>query len=195
MERQKSVSWALALGLVGWVLIWSACARDMDSGRHVQPVPKTQAAAVQGKQWSATEYATMAERGKKVFVAQCAECHTVDGLANLDAPDLSDYGSEGWSHLRTADYVHDAQRYYPGTEMPSFDEKVAKKKKEMLTDAQIDDATAYVRSLKDRAIYPTKIQIPEHDMEHGMEPMEPTTEPAAKPAMEPAAMPAMEHGM
>lgn len=156
MERRESVSWILTLGLVGVALVWSACARDRDSGRVSRPVPE--AATVQKKQWSAADYAAMAERGRKVFVAQCSRCHTVDGLANTHGPDLSDYGSEEWPHWRTADYIHDAQRYYPGTEMPSFDEKVAKKK-EALTDEQIDDTTAYITSLKERAVYPPKIQV------------------------------------
>lgn len=151
MERRKIASGILTLGLVGWALVWSACARGRDSHCSVRTVPE--AATVQKKQWSDAEYVTMADRGRKVFAAQCARCHTVDGLANVPGPDLSDYGSEGWSHLRTADFVHDAQRYYPGTEMPTFGEKVAKKKEEMLTDGQIDDTVAYVRGLSESAAY------------------------------------------
>jgi cytochrome c oxidase subunit 2 len=95
----------------------------------------------------------MAARGQEVFAKQCARCHTVNGLANVPGPDLSDYGSEGWTHLRTADFIRDPQRYYPGTKMPAFGVGFAKSQDEALTDQQIDDVTAYISNLKKRADY------------------------------------------
>lgn len=149
---------ALTLLLAGFVagiaVMMVACATTRPPEKQTGNVAPAPAA-----RWSPAEYAAMAEAGQKVFTANCLRCHTVDGLANAPGPDLSDYGSEGWTHLRTADYVRDAQRYYPGTNMPSFGEGVAKKG-EALTSAQIDDVTAYVSSLRKRADYLPK------DLEH-----------------------------
>lgn len=153
--KGKTIALTLLAAFVGGLAVMmAACSTTRPAEKQMQGT-----APLQTGRWSPAEYAAMAEQGRPVFTANCLRCHTVDGLANVPGPDLSDYGSEDWSHLRTADYIRDAQRYYPGTNMPSFGEGVAKKG-EALTDRQIDDVTAYVSSLRKRADYLPK------DLEH-----------------------------
>lgn len=145
MKRKAIYLSLLAVLVGGGATLMPACTTPRSHEKQVgQTAP--------GRRCSPPEYAAMAERGQKVFTAQCLRCHTVNGLANVPGPDLSDYGSEGWSDLRTADYIRDPQRYYPGTDMPSFGENIAKKS-EALTEQQIDDVTAYINSLFKRADY------------------------------------------
>lgn len=141
---------------VSWSLTAAGCAVIMGvigcSGHEFNapplcpaPCPPTCPPSVQCG-WSPKAYAKMADRGKELFDSKkCATCHTVNGVANLPGPDLSDYGSEGWPHQRVADFIANAQCYYPGSKMPSF--------RDQCTDKEINDLAAYLSTLKKQGYY------------------------------------------
>ena len=83
--------------------------------------------------------------GQKPFEANCAKCHTVNGMSNLAGPDLSDFGNEGWAYARVFDLLKDPQLYYPGTRMPTWDEAFSAE--------DIGAISAYIMSLKEQAFY------------------------------------------
>ncbi len=145
MERSISiVAASLAFAVLG---IGTACVSDQ-SQKAQAPTEISTASPSQ----SPTD-AALLDEGKKVFGNQCARCHTVDGTSNMPGVDLSDYGSNGWTHARVRDFVVNARRYRVGTTMPPFAASVAEKPEEALNDHEIDAVTAYVQSLKEQAFY------------------------------------------
>lgn len=84
-------------------------------------------------------------RGQEIFEATCVKCHTVDGRPIKAGPDLSDFGNEGWSRARVIDMITDFQRYYPGSNMPTWDDSYPTQ--------DIEAVTAYIMSLQGQAYY------------------------------------------
>lgn len=84
-------------------------------------------------------------RGQEVFETTCAKCHTVDGRPVKAGPDLSDFGNERWSKARVIDTITDFQRYYPGSNMPTWDESYPARDIEAVAD--------YIMSLEAQAYY------------------------------------------
>lgn len=87
----------------------------------------------------------MIARGQEVFEATCTKCHTVDGLPIKAGPDLSDFGNEGWSLTRVMDTITDFQRYYPGSNMPTWDKSYPTQ--------DIEAVATYIMSLRAQAYY------------------------------------------
>lgn len=112
---------------------------------NAPPPPPPCPPGVQVDCWSSKQYSRMANAGKELFDNNCTKCHTDNGVSNAPGPDLSDYGSEGWTHRRAASFIGNAQLYMPGTKMPVFCDKLSQK--------QIDQLAAYLTSLKKQAYY------------------------------------------
>ena len=95
-----------------------------------------------------------AERGKAVYLDNCARCHGADGLGQttigklVEAPDLTD---AGWRAKRTNARMIASVTRGRG-QMPSFGEK--------LTRSQIAAAIAYVRTLKRTTAPPESSSLP-----------------------------------
>lgn len=82
---------------------------------------------------------------QQLFAEHCARCHTIDGVNNMPGPDLSDYGTFGWSRARVAAFIADPQLYLPGTRMPEFHSQ--------LTPRQIGLLADYCNSLRSTELY------------------------------------------
>lgn len=142
MIMQIRVTAVLLLAAAGTGLLLGGGCSTPDDGA----VPRLESGSAAVAQPSPAESPKRLAAGADVFANQCARCHSVDGSARGAGPDLSDYGSEGWSHPRIADYVRDPQRYYRGTKMPSAGAL-------KLSDADIDAVAAYVGGLRGLAAY------------------------------------------
>ena len=79
--------------------------------------------------------------GQQVYRAQgCHECHTINGIGGTSGPDLS---REGTKHDREwlIGHFKDPQKYVPKSAMPPV----------TATDAEIEQLTAYMLTLKEEA--------------------------------------------
>jgi cytochrome c oxidase cbb3-type subunit 3 len=96
-------------------------------------------AAVAGAAWLVNPpEGTAAESAAKVFAAKCAGCHGADGSGNIaGAPDFK---SAEWHASRTDADLAASIKNGKGRLMPAWGAK--------LTDAQIGELVAHVRSLK-----------------------------------------------
>lgn len=145
MKRQ-TLSWGVAAGLM--IGLWNVnCATQRiptEPSEPTEPSAQMQAAFSPAAASPAQDPELIA-RGRGVFEATCSLCHTVNGLPSKSGPDLSDFGSEGWSHERVVDMLRDFQRYYPGSIMPTWDEAYSQQ--------DLKGVAAYVLSLREQAFY------------------------------------------
>jgi ubiquinol-cytochrome c reductase cytochrome b subunit len=82
-------------------------------------------------------------RGKALFSSSgCVGCHTVNGTGGKTGPDLSGEGKGGRSAAWLATQIRNPKSHFPNTIMPSFS---------LLSEQQVGDLVAYLRSLVDSA--------------------------------------------
>lgn len=138
--KRPTLFWSIAAGLT--IGLWNVnCATQ---GVRTEPSAQMQAAFSPAAVSPAQDPELIA-RGRGVFEATCSLCHTVNGLPSKSGPDLSDFGSEGWSNERVVDMLRDFQRYYPGSMMPTWDEAYSQQ--------DLKGVAAYVLSLRKQAFY------------------------------------------
>lgn len=114
------------------IVLTAAIALAMSGYIAAEPPPLTQAT----KPTEAT---------KKLYASNCQACHGVDGKSPM--PEMAFAGRE-WKHgTKTADMIKVITNGVPGTVMMPF--------KGRLTEQQIKDLAAYVRSL-DKKLKPEK---------------------------------------
>ncbi|VDK67829.1 unnamed protein product [Anisakis simplex] len=97
------------------------------------------------------------ERGKKIFMKRCAQCHVIDSIACKNGPTLSGVigrksGSvEGydhseastqkgvvWGHQTLLDYLLDPRKYIPGTKMVCVGLKKAQDREDLVAYIEIE---------------------------------------------------------
>lgn len=106
------------------------------------------------------------ERGQKLFVDRCSECHGEDGKGDATKKLKDDLGFRTWPRNLTKPWTfrasNDPKDIYsrisvgiPGTQMPNFADPASKKK---MTDEERWDVANYVASIAD----PAKVVRPEN---------------------------------
>lgn len=141
----RTVTRTVLLAMGASLLMLNSCATNEGTVK----AESTQAAKPVAAVSAAPDEKSLA-RGKEVFDLTCSNCHTVNGVANKAGPDLSDYGSFGFSQAKLVDMLRDYQRYVPGSTMPTWDAAYPKE--------DIEAVAAYIRSLKHEAFYLKDVQ-------------------------------------
>jgi mono/diheme cytochrome c family protein len=141
-----------AAPLVGLWVIWIV-------PTPIPPVPGGQLAAARAATTRVKErQPRRSEAGRALFQARCARCHDADGKgANLHEsnPHAPDFTNPRWHQSHSASALVVSILDGKGTQMPAFGGR--------LTDAQVRDVVAYLRSLA--PALPTAIEVSPDDFE------------------------------
>ncbi|VDM50238.1 unnamed protein product [Toxocara canis] len=97
------------------------------------------------------------ERGKKIFMQRCAQCHVLDSIACKNGPTLSgvigrksgtvegyDHSAAStakgviWTHETLLEYLLDPRKYIPGTKMVCTGLKKAEDREDLVTYIEIE---------------------------------------------------------